>query len=109
MPPLDTDRKMEEQNLGAGRDLTSGDTEAQGGHQPCLSSSLCLLCGVLPSFMHLAYSIGHLWVSLPTPGTWGGRGRCGTRVTMQPWRRHWRLGKVTDSGRVAFREASWRR
>ena len=24
--------------------MTSGDTEAQGGHQPCLSSSLCLLC-----------------------------------------------------------------
>lgn len=31
-----------------------------------------VVCGVLPSFMHSAYSIVHLWVSLPTQGTWGG-------------------------------------
>lgn len=30
-------------------------------------------------------------------------------VSLQPWRRHWRLGKVAESGRIAFMGASWRR
>ena len=71
-----------------------------------------LLCAgsIHPSSMHSEHSDGHLWVSPPTHGTFGAVGR-------QTWYRGvcgdigaaLGIGKVTDTFRGAFREASWRR
>lgn len=54
-----------------------------------------------PSFIHSAYSVRRLWLSLPTQGTWVGEA---DMVQAQAaLGLHWGLGGVTDSRGDAFR------
>lgn len=65
----------------------------------------CCVWGV--TIIH-AFSIQHC-APVGQPSNPGHLGWGSTEGSMRPWRMHWGLGKVTDSWRDAFREASWRR